>query len=340
MPTQQPVDWDWSVKGPLDDYLENLKEEQQAEERARQRQEAAQAILDEQSQLRKDKHARDRERLYQSKLSKFQPSKYSGNNRSGMVAMKALSAQIRSEMQKRKKYEQQLEEELKALQALPYPSEIDIGNVSEKLAKQQREKPCTIVGLFRQLDTDGNKTLDRVEWLDGLKRLGVALTKEEIELTFSLFDSDGDGNMSYNEFAKIMNNDSIKVEPATPSMKRFATRRASSLALRRNSMCRRLHDHSKIQRHVRIKQQKQNVVLPSIPGVAPAKNSRRSVAPPCSVLPPGPRGPRNRLSRYRIKAIEQHTRRQPNDYYKKIKHGEPEDTTGKVLLAAPRRPTL
>ena len=105
------------------------------------------------------------------------------------MAMKSLSAQVRSVLKKRKKEEAQLKLNLAALKKLSSPSEIDINNAEEKLSRHLKEKPSDCVGLFRQLDTDGNKTLDPVEWLDGLRRLEVSLSPEEIKVTFSLFDT-------------------------------------------------------------------------------------------------------------------------------------------------------
>ena len=54
---------------------------------------------------------------------------------------------------------------------------------------------------FRALDSfDGNKKIDREEFLTGLRENGVELTKPEAEILFDFFDKDRDGTVSFDEF--------------------------------------------------------------------------------------------------------------------------------------------
>lgn len=122
----------------------------------------------------------------------------------------------------------------------------EIAKAQLKLDDYIAAYPTTMKALFANLDSDGNNYLDRVEWLEGLQSLNVQLNREEIELTFGLFDDNQDGQMSYAEFTKIIANDSIKDDtnvggtrgkpnrkgPRPPA----GLRRGSQLALRRRSM--------------------------------------------------------------------------------------------------------
>ena len=62
----------------------------------------------------------------------------------------------------------------------------------------------TIRGLgrtFRALDSfDGNKKIDREEFLVGLRENGAELTKPEAELLFDFFDKDRDGSVNFDGF--------------------------------------------------------------------------------------------------------------------------------------------
>ena len=47
---------------------------------------------------------------------------------------------------------------------------------------------------------DGNKKIDREEFLVGLRENGVELTRQESELLFDFFDKDRDGTLNFDEF--------------------------------------------------------------------------------------------------------------------------------------------
>ena len=64
----------------------------------------------------------------------------------------------------------------------------------------------TIRGLAREFkimdEYDGNKKLDLQEFTQGLKDFGVELEGEEWKRTFALFDADGSGQVTMDEFLK------------------------------------------------------------------------------------------------------------------------------------------
>lgn len=54
--------------------------------------------------------------------------------------------------------------------------------------------------MFRRLDDDGNKQLNREEFITGLREAGLEITDEEAENMFVQFDMDGSGGINMEEF--------------------------------------------------------------------------------------------------------------------------------------------
>lgn len=54
--------------------------------------------------------------------------------------------------------------------------------------------------LFRQMDDDGNKNLNKEEFSHGLREIGLEISNEEIEEIFQKFDTDGSGSVNLEEF--------------------------------------------------------------------------------------------------------------------------------------------
>ena len=58
--------------------------------------------------------------------------------------------------------------------------------------------------MFGRMDADGDGRLDRMELRVGLHRVGVRISQAEFALVWRMFDRDGDGQISYAEFAQSM----------------------------------------------------------------------------------------------------------------------------------------
>ncbi|KAF7274206.1 calcyphosin-like protein [Rhynchophorus ferrugineus] len=54
--------------------------------------------------------------------------------------------------------------------------------------------------LFRRMDEDGNKNLNKEEFTLGLREIGLEISDEEIDDLFSKFDTDGSGSVNMEEF--------------------------------------------------------------------------------------------------------------------------------------------
>lgn len=57
---------------------------------------------------------------------------------------------------------------------------------------------------FRIMDDDGNRSLDKQEFMKGLREYGVNMEKEEMIGVFDIFDNDKSGTVDFDEFLRAL----------------------------------------------------------------------------------------------------------------------------------------
>ena len=76
-----------------------------------------------------------------------------------------------------------------------------LGQLRYQLARNGSTGVRDMGRTFRSLDSfDGNRKVDRNEFVEALQQLGLNLTTYEYQLLFNYFDVDHDGNIDFNEF--------------------------------------------------------------------------------------------------------------------------------------------
>merc|ERR1711998_229779 len=75
--------------------------------------------------------------------------------------------------------------------------------------------------IFRQMDSfDGNHKLDKAEFIDGLQKFGLDVSRDEAEQLLKAYDRNNDGVISYDEFIRGMR-DSLNSRRLKLVMKAF-----------------------------------------------------------------------------------------------------------------------
>ena len=100
---------------------------------------------------------------------------------------------------------------VRAEQQLMRQAKQDLGkakDVLESLRAQCLARGSTgIIGLgrvFRIMDDNGNKTLDKDEFSKGLRDYGVQVTPDQVDELFQQIDKDGSGSIDYEEFLRAV----------------------------------------------------------------------------------------------------------------------------------------
>ena len=86
-----------------------------------------------------------------------------------------------------------------------YKHDLDFDSTLVKVRNQLASRGArTVAGLartFRQIDSlDGNKRVDQGELYTGLNEAGCNVTKEEVACLMQRFDTDGSGDLTFDEF--------------------------------------------------------------------------------------------------------------------------------------------
>ena len=60
-----------------------------------------------------------------------------------------------------------------------------------------------VVDFFRQLDKDNSKKISRAEFMNGVKKAGIPMTRKQLKKLVRILDTDNDGNIDYGEMIAI-----------------------------------------------------------------------------------------------------------------------------------------
>lgn len=80
-----------------------------------------------------------------------------------------------------------------------------------QIHRELDEKKLSQKELFNRLDVSGDGQLSRAEMQYGLRKLGVTLQKEELAAFVSGFDADGNGEVDFEEFSRLISNHAVSV---------------------------------------------------------------------------------------------------------------------------------
>ena len=72
------------------------------------------------------------------------------------------------------------------------------------MAEKAKGKKDEIVEAFKTFDKDGSGSITKDELLNVLKEVGVDATPEELTAFMQSVDADGDGNINFEEFKKLL----------------------------------------------------------------------------------------------------------------------------------------
>jgi Ca2+-binding EF-hand superfamily protein len=95
--------------------------------------------------------------------------------------------------------------------------------------KRSQRKLKTIEALFEKMDEDGSGSVSSEEMTDAMIRVGLASSQQEIDDILARGDSDGDGELTFNEFMNCFAG--LELEEFTPEEKMRMQKRAELTAL-------------------------------------------------------------------------------------------------------------
>ena len=104
------------------------------------------------------------------------------------------------------------------------PFELDPDRpVSEQLAEALKKGSARVLDLFRQWDTDGDGEVSKDEFHKAMPKLGFDVGHDVIEELFNEWDADGGGSLSFVELKKCLSAAGAKKKPAAATPKKKKT---------------------------------------------------------------------------------------------------------------------
>ena len=138
-------------------------------------------------------------------------------------------------------------------------------------AKKVGSKAKAIAQMHQHFDMDGSGLLDRAELFQAFAIMHIKVTKEEFDLLFAVFDSNGDGGVSMDELIQVIND----VPSNTPKKETRLAHCAplSAHAIKKKKFAIQVARAGRKERRRRMKEK--TLMLPELPDVKRAKRRRR-----------------------------------------------------------------
>ena len=64
-----------------------------------------------------------------------------------------------------------------------------------------------VVDFFRQLDKNNSKRVSKAEFISGVKKMGIPMTRKQLKKLIRILDTDNDGMIEYREMVAIKKDD-------------------------------------------------------------------------------------------------------------------------------------
>ena len=77
--------------------------------------------------------------------------------------------------------------------------------VTSKIRAVIKKSPSSVENIFAQLDKNKSGDIDKEEFFQGCKELGVEISRRELDLVWPVFDIDGNGSLNIGEFISFAN---------------------------------------------------------------------------------------------------------------------------------------
>jgi len=94
--------------------------------------------------------------------------------------------------------------------------------IGEQLRQALAANAGRVLDLFREWDADGSGTIDKKEFRESMKRMGLEVPVKDMDALFDSWDPDGGGTLDFKEVQKA-----LRATPAAPALKESLKRAAT-----------------------------------------------------------------------------------------------------------------
>ena len=76
--------------------------------------------------------------------------------------------------------------------------------IAQQIASALKAKGKGVLDFFREVDANEDRVITKKEWRAEMARLGLEALHEEMDATFDEWDTDHDGQMTFEELKKVL----------------------------------------------------------------------------------------------------------------------------------------